>query len=301
MTTAAIVTTDVVHIAYESHGRPGDPLVVLLHGFPYDPRCFDAVAGPLADDGHHVVVPYLRGFGPTRFVGDHVVRSGQQAALAADLIGLLDGLDAERAVLCGFDWGGRAACIVSALWPERVSGLVTAGGYNIQDIGAAVEPAPPETEHRFWYQYYFHGERGRLGLERDRAALCRLLWRLWSATWDADDATFAATAASFDNPDFVDVVVHSYRHRFGLVPGDPRDEAIEVALRSQPSIEVPTVVLAGADDGVDPPGRDIEASLGLHRFTSLLSVDVIEGCGHNPPQEAPARVVAAIRAASPFS
>lgn len=268
------------------HGSP----VILLHGFPYDVHAYDAVAATLAAAGYRVIAPYLRGYGATRFLSADTPRSGQQAVLGTDLLALMDALGLQRAVLAGYDWGGRAACVVAALWPERVQGLVSCNGYNIQAIAAAGQPLSPAAEHRLWYQYYFHSERGRAGLAGDRRALCRLLWRLWSPTWHFDAATFEQSAASFDNPDFVDVVIHSYRHRFGLVPGDPAAEAVERRLAAQPPITVPTVVLDGADDGVTPASPDRDAG----RFTSRYERRLIRGAGHNLPQEAPAAMVAAI-------
>jgi pimeloyl-ACP methyl ester carboxylesterase len=193
---------------------------VLLHGFPYDAHGCVEAATLLAAGGARAIVPWLRGFGPTRFRAADTPRSGEQAALGADLLALLDALDLQRAVLAGFDWGGRAACVVSALWPERVVALVTANGYNIHDIARSVEPRPAAEEAAFWYQWYFHGERGRRGLERDRRGIARLLWRQWSPDWRFDDATFERSAAAFDNADFVEVTLHSYRHRHGLAPGD---------------------------------------------------------------------------------
>ena len=210
-------------------------------------------------------VPYLRGFGPTRFLRDDTPRSGEQAALGNDLRLLMDALHIERAVLAGYDWGGRAACVVAALWPERCAGLVSGNSYNIQHIASAMTPDTPSNEHRLWYQYYFHSERGRRGLAQDRRALCRLLWRLWSPTWHFDDATFERSAAAFDNPDFVDVVIHSYRHRFGLVPGDPALAGIEALLALQPPISVPTLSFDGADDGVQATGAGRAAGAPLQR------------------------------------
>ena len=199
--------TDVLEIAYEEHGPADGAPIILLHGFPYDPRSFDEVAPPLAADGHRVLVPYLRGYGPTRFLSAKTVRSGEQAALGHDLRQFLDALGIKRATLMGYDWGGRAACIVAALWPERVRGLVSCTGYNIQNIAASAKPVSAEQEHRFWYIYYFHTERGRAGLSENRRDICRLLWKLWSPLWSFDEANFARTASSFDNPDFVDVVI----------------------------------------------------------------------------------------------
>ncbi len=285
------VATATLQIAYEDAGPPDGAPVVLLHGFPYDIRAFDGVAPVLAQAGCRVVVPYLRGFGPTRFLSDATPRSGEQAALGADLLGLLDALALGPAVLAGYDWGGRAACVVAALWPERAHGLVSVGGYNIQDIAASAKPAAPEQEHRLWYQYYLHGERGRTGLAADRRAFCRLLWRLWSPSWAFGDTTFERSAASFDNPDFVDVVVHSYRHRFGLAPGDPALAEIEQRLARQPAIAVPTVALHGDDDGVAPAAQ---SERDARHFTGPYTRQVVPGVGHNLPQEAPGSFALAV-------
>ncbi len=285
------VETATLRIAYEEAGPPDGVPVVLLHGFPYDIRAFDAVTPALAQAGCRVVVPYLRGFGPTQFLSDETPRSGEQAALGADLLALLDALALGPAVLGGYDWGGRAACVVAALWPERARGLVTVGGYNIQDIAASAKPAAPEQEHRYWYQYYLHAERGRAGLAADRRAFCRLLWRLWSPGWAFDDATFERTAASFDNPDFVDVVVQSYRHRFGLAPGDPALAGIEQRLAGQPAITVPTVTLHGDDDGVSPAAQ---SERDARHFTGPYTRQVVPGAGHNLPQEAPGSFALAV-------
>ncbi len=215
---------------------------------------------------------------------DATPRSGEQAALGADLLALLDALQIPRAVLAGYDWGGRAACVVAALWPERCAGLVSFNSYNIQNIAKAMVPDAAENEHRLWYQYYFHCERGRAGLARDRRGLARLLWKLWSPTWRFDDTTFERSAAAFDHPDFVDVVIHSYRHRFGLVPGDPAYAHIEAQLATQPPIGVPTITFDGADDGVRPVA---DASAHARNFTGPRSHRIVPGVGHNLPREAP--------------
>jgi pimeloyl-ACP methyl ester carboxylesterase len=278
------IRTPSLDIAYEEHGAANGRPVLLMHGWPYDPRCYDAVVPLLVAKGHRIVVPYLRGFGATRFLSPDTPRSGQQAALGNDLRELMDALSIPRAVLAGYDWGGRAACIVGALWPERVQGLVTANGYNIQNIPAANQPASPEQERRFWYQYYFHTERARAGLETNRRGFCRLLWELWSPHWRFDDAIFARSAVSFDNPDFVAVTIQSYRHRYGNAPGDPALEPIEARLAAQPKIGVPTIILQGDADGVQASGafEHLDANFsGLHRRHSLRKV------GHNVPQEAP--------------
>ncbi|MFY0405486.1 alpha/beta fold hydrolase [Solicola sp. PLA-1-18] len=277
-------TTPVLDVGYETVGDPGGPPVVLLHGFPYDVRCYDEVAPRLADAGARVVAPYLRGFGPTRFRSAGTLRSGQQAALGQDLVELLDALGIERAVVAGYDWGGRAACVASALFPERVDGLVTVGGYNVQDIAASARPGSPESDKTYWYQYYFHSERGRHALVDDRDALCSLLWRDWSPAWAGAAEAFAASAPSLHNPDFVDTVIHSYRHRYGLVAGDETYEALERRLATSPTIPVPTVVLdSGADglgDGSGPADDD-------DRFTGPFERLLLPDVGHVPPQEDP--------------
>ncbi len=286
------IRTSALEIAYEESGTADGTPVILLHGFPYDPRAYDEVVPALVAAGCRTVVPYLRGYGPTRFLSAATPRSGQQAALARDLVELLDALELQVAALVGYDWGGRAACVVAALRPQRVRCLVSVGGYNIQDIAGSLAPLPPLQEYRFWYQYYFHSERGRAGLQANRRPLCRLLWQLWSPNWRFDDATFERSAASFDNPDFVEVVIQSYRHRFGYAAGDPAFEPTERLLAAQPKIAVPTIVLHGAGDGVGPP----EASAKHARFfTGPFERRVVPVVGHNLPQESPAAVVAAVR------
>ncbi|MBL4916332.1 alpha/beta fold hydrolase [Szabonella alba] len=276
---------------HETGPEAGDP-VILLHGFPYDAHAYDAVSTDLAARGFRCLVPYLRGYGPTRFRSSETMRSGQQAALGADLLAFMDALAIRSAFLGGYDWGGRAACIVAALWPERVRGLISCGqGYNIQDIANAWRPAPPVEEARYWYMYYFHTERGRVGLTQNRHDLCRHIWSLWSPGWRFSDVTWGATAPSFDNPDFVEIVLHSYRHRFGGVSGDPSYDRIEALLAAQPDITVPCIVLQGQDDGVDPPADD---DLDCKHFTGFYERRLINGVGHNLPQEAPTAFVAAM-------
>jgi pimeloyl-ACP methyl ester carboxylesterase len=278
------VRTPNLEIAYEESGPADGVPVVLLHGFPYDPRAFDEVAPALAREGLRTIVPYLRGYGATKFLSPLAMRSGQQGAVGQDLIELVDALGLEKPLLAGFDWGARAACIVAALWPDRVRGLVTCGGYQVQDLSRAQTPVDPEQERRFWYWYYFSTERGRAGLLEMPDEICRLLWKLWSPTWAFDDATFLRTAQSFRNPDFVDVVLHSYRHRIGAAEGDPRHAALEARLAALPQIRVPTIALHGSADGVNPP----ETSLGHEKyFASRYERRVLEDIGHDVPQEAP--------------
>ncbi len=286
-------TAGVLDVAYHEHGPPGGDAVLLMHGFPYDVHAYEEVAVRLADAGCRVLVPWLRGYGPTRFLSDDTPRSGQQAVLAHDLLALMDALAIESALLAGYDWGGRAACIVSALWPERVRGLVTGEGYNLQHIAVSGEPAEADIEHRLWYQWYFHGERGRAGLTANREDICRLLWKLWSPTWEFAEATFARSAASFANPDFVDVVIHSYRHRYALVAGDPAVEGTEQLLAAQPRISVPTISIDGLADGVaDPSGSKGDE----HHFSGPFERREWPGIGHNLPQEAPAAFADAVLA-----
>lgn len=277
------IRAGVLEVAYVESGPADGWPCILGHGFPYDVHAYAEAAPLLAAAGARVIVPYLRGYGPTRFLSSDTPRSGEQAALGADLLALMDALGLARAVVGGYDWGGRAACIVAALWPERVVALVSGNSYNIQDIARSWEPAPPAQEAALWYQYYFHSERGRRGLARDRRGLARQLWRMWSPKWDFDDGTFARTAASFDNPDFVEVVIHSYRHRFGLVPGDPAVAHIETRLTAQPPIAVPAVTIDGDADGVNP-GTAHHAA----KFAGPHEHRVFAGAGHNLPQERPA-------------
>ena len=265
--------------------------MLLLHGFPYDSHAFDEVAASLAKAGCRAIVPHVRGYGATRFLSPQTPRSGQQAVLAHDVLALMDALKIEKAVLAGFDWGSRSACIVGALWPKRVLGLVCGAGYIIQDIARSLEPAAPEAERRYWYQYYFHSERGRRGLEQNRREFCKLLWKLWSPSWRFDDATYERTAASFDNPDFVAVAVHSYRHRYGLAPGDAAVEDSERRLAALPSITVPAIALHGADDGVTPPAAPEKHA---RFFRGPYERHVLAGVGHNLPQEAPEKFAAAV-------
>ncbi len=285
------VRTKVLEIAYLESGPTDGPPVILLHGWPSDPHDWDVVAPPLAAAGCRVLVPWLRGYGPTRFLDPATPRSGQQASLGADVRDFMDALGIAQATLAGYDWGGRAACVTAALWPARVHGLVSITGYNIQNIAASGRPASAAAEHRHWYQWYFQTERGRAGLTQNRRDISRLLWRLWSPNWQFDDATFEATAASFDNPDFVDVTIQSYRHRYGAAPGDPAVEELEQRLAEQPKITVPTIVLHGAADGVGPPENSAHHA---QHFTARYERQVIPVAGHFLSRETPDAVVQAV-------
>jgi pimeloyl-ACP methyl ester carboxylesterase len=283
--------TATLEIGYEEQGRgAGDP-VILLHGFPDDVRTWDEVAARLVAFGHRVLVPYLRGYGPTRFLDPVAPRMAQQAAIGQDVLDFMDALGIERATIAGYDWGGRAACIAAILAPARVRGLVTIGGYNVQNTLAPPRPVSAVEERAYWYQWYFNTERGRVGLEKNRRDICRLLWHEWSPGWRFDDATFERTAVAFDNPDFVPLVIHSYRHRHGNAPGDPRLEPIERRLAERPRIAVPSVILHGRDDMVDPPWHS-ERHPAL--FPDGTERHVVADAGHFLPREQPGAVVDAL-------
>jgi len=293
MNAAQFIRTPVLEIGYLESGPRDGPPAILLHGWPSDVHDWDAVAAGLAAAGYRVLVPWLRGFGPTRFLDPAARRSGQQAAIGADLRDFMVALGIDSALLAGYDWGGRAACVVAALWPERVRGLVTINGYAIQDIRAAsLVPADEFQEQRYWYQWYFHTARGREGLARNRRGIAKLLWKLWSPNWNFSDAEFETTAASFDNPDFVDITIQSYCHRYGNAPGDPGYYDIERQLGGQPKIAVPAIVLHGECDGVGPPGQSSNAA---RHFTGRFERQVIPVAGHFLSREDPAAVVRAVR------
>jgi pimeloyl-ACP methyl ester carboxylesterase len=287
------IQTPVLTIAFEESGNPQGFPVVLLHGFPDDVRAWDGVVPPLVAQGYRVLVPYVRGHGATRFRDPAARRLAEQAAIGQDVIDFADALRLPRFVVAGFDWGCRASCIAAALHADRVAGAVLIGGYTIQDTISPPQPLPPERERALWYQWYFNTERGRAGLAANRRPLCHLLWELWSPTWHFSEETFSRTAPSFDNPDFVDCVIHSYRHRNLGAPGDPMFADVERRLAMRPKIEVPAIVLYGADDGVGgPPPADSPAERAV--FTSRVARRVVPGAGHFVPREKPEAVAAAI-------
>ena len=273
-----------LHVAYVDAGDPAGEPVVLLHGFPYDIHSYIEVVPLLTDAGFRVLVPYLRGHGPTSFRDARTVRSGQQAALGADLLAFIDALHLEQPILAGYDWGARAACIVAALWPERVGGLVSVNGYLIQDIAAAGIPLAPQLEAGFWYFWYFATERGRAGLVRDARGIADVIWRRNSPAWTYEQSALDRAAAAFDNPDYVDVVIHSYRHRLGLEPGAPAHVDLERRLAGLPPIGVPTITLDGTADGNFPA---TDGSQHDRFFTGPRIHRQIPDAGHHLPAEAP--------------
>jgi pimeloyl-ACP methyl ester carboxylesterase len=273
-----------LNVGYLDRGPEEGPAVVLLHGWPYDIHSFADVVPLLTAAGRRVIVPYLRGFGTTRFLSDETVRNGEQAALALDAIALMDALGIETAVVAGFDWGARSANIVAALWPDRCSGLVSVSGYLIGAQKSGQLPLPPEAELQWWYQYYFATERGRAGYARYRHEFAKLIWRTASPQWNFDDATFERSAASFDNPDHVAIVIHNYRWRLGLAQGEPPYLELEERLAEGPIITVPTITLEGDANGAPHPAPDAYAS----KFSGWYSHrTLVGGIGHNLPQEAP--------------
>jgi len=272
---------DVGHV---DAGPSDGPAVLLLHGWPYDIQSFADATPLLVARGYRVIVPYLRGYGTTRFLSEDTMRNGEQAALAFDALALLDALDIDRAVVAGFDWGARTADIVAALWPERCSGLVSVSGYLIGSQAAGKLPLPPQAELQWWYQYYFATERGRIGYEKYRREFSRLIWQTASPTWKFDDATFARTAASFDNPDHVEIVVHNYRWRLGLADGEAHYHDVEKRLADAPNISVPAITLEGDANGAPHPDPSAYAA----KFDGPYTHRTLQGgIGHNLPQEAP--------------
>ena len=286
------VQTPTLDIGYVESGRSTGFPIILLHGFPDDVHAYDEVAPPLAQAGHRVLVPYLRGYGSTRFRDPKAPRMAEQAAIAQDVLDFADALKLRQFAVAGYDWGGRAAQIAAALHPDRVRAGVFVAGYSIQDVFAAPRPAAPQVEAAFWYQWYFNTERGRAGLAQNRRALCKLLWQQWSPTWKFSDATYDRTAPSFDNPDFVDCVIHSYRHRNLNAKGDPQFDAVERRLAARPPIDVPAILIYGADDALARPSADGTVDRTL--FPKLVDRRIVPGAGHFLPREKPEAVSSAL-------
>jgi pimeloyl-ACP methyl ester carboxylesterase len=285
--------TDVLEIGYEEHGDPAGTAIVLLHGFPYDVRSFDGVVEPLVAAGHRVLVPWLRGYGPTRFRDPSAPRTAEQAALAQDVLDFADALKVERFAMAGFDWGNRAACIVSILAPDRVIGQVSVGGYSVQNTTARGQPMQARQAAQFWYMWYLNTDQGAAALAANRHDFIRYLWDTWSPQWTYTDEAYARSAPSFDNPDFVDVVVHSYRHRVMNAPGEPRFLEMERRLAEQPPVTVPAIVLAPGATGLG--GRPSPNATGdQRRFTKLVARRIVEGAGHDLPAHRPDAVADAL-------
>ena len=290
--TSRRVQTPVLEIGYEEHGPSAGFPILLLHGFPYDVRSFDGVVAPLAEAGHRVLVPYLRGYGPTRFRDPDAPRMAEQAAIAQDVVDFADALGLDQVALAGFDWGNRAACITAILHPERVRAQVACGGYSVQDTVTPGRPGPAVAEARLWYQWYFNTERGRAGLESNRHDIIRHLWDTWSPGFEYTDAQYDRSAPSFDNPDFVDVVIHSYRHRHVNAPGESRFLDVELGLAERPPIQVPAIVLRGADSGFGRPSADPSGD--QRRFSTLVARRIVDGAGHDLPAHRPDAVADAL-------
>jgi pimeloyl-ACP methyl ester carboxylesterase len=285
------IDAGVLNVGYAEVGPANGPPVVLLHGWPYDIHSFVDVAPLLASVGYRVIVPHLRGHGTTRFLSSDTPRNAQQAVIAVDIIALMDALKIEQPIIGGFDWGGRAADIIAALWPERCKALVAVSGYTIASQAAQKVPLPPATELQWWYLYYFATERGRAGYDKYRHDFNKLIWQRASPKWKFDDATFDRTAASFDNPDHVAIVIHSYRWRLGLAEGEPKYDDLEKRLAANPTIGVPTITLEGDANGALHP----EPSAYAKMFTGKYAHRTIKGgIGHNLPQEAPQAFAEAI-------
>ncbi len=278
------INAGALNVGYAEAGPADGPAVILLHGWPYDIHSFVDVAPLLASAGYRVIIPYLRGYGTTRFLSSETFRNGQPSALAVDIVALMDALKIEKAILAGFDWGARTADIIAALWPERCKALVSVSGYLIGSQEAGKMPLPPKAELQWWYQYYFATERGRAGYDKYRRDFSKLIWQLASPKWDFDDATFDRSAAAFDNPDHVDIVIHNYRWRLGLAEGEPKYDDLEKRLATGPVITAPTITLESDANGAPHPDPSSYAK----KFSGRYEHRLIEGgVGHNLPQEAP--------------
>ena len=276
------IDAGLLNVGYAEVGPTDGPVVILLHGWPYDIHSYVDVAPLLASAGYRAIVPYLRGYGTTRFLSSETFRNGQQSAVALDIIALMDALQIKKAIVAGFDWGSRTAAILAALWPERCKALVAVSGYLITNLKANLQPLPPAAELGWWYQYYFSTERGALGYTKYRHDFNKLIWKSASPKWDFDDATFDRTATSFDNPDHVSIVIHNYRWRLSLAKGEPRYDALEEKLSQAPVITVPAITIASDFDGAAADGKAY-----ANKFSGKYSHRILNGIGHNMPQEAP--------------
>jgi pimeloyl-ACP methyl ester carboxylesterase len=289
------IDAGLLNVGYAEDGPADGTPVILLHGWPYDIHSYVDVAPLLAARGYRVIVPYLRGYGTTKFLSTDTMRNGQQAVVAVDIINLMDALKIQKALFGGFDWGSRTTDIIAALWPDRVRGQVAVSGYLITNVAAQKEPLPPVAELGWWYQYYFSTERGKIGYDQNRDAFNKLIWKIVSPKWNFDDATYNRTAESFQNPDHVDIVIHNYRWRLGLADGESKYDAYEQKLFAQPDIAVPTITI-----GSDFDGPNIDGAAYAKKFTGKYSHRVLKGIGHNVPQEAPRAFADAIAAVDAY-
>lgn len=278
------IDAGLLNVGYAEAGPADGPVVILLHGWPYDIHSFVDVSPLLASAGYRVIVPHLRGHGTTRFLSSETLRNAQQSVVALDIIALMDALKIQTAILAGYDWGARTANIIAALWPERCKAMVSVNGYLINNLERNKLPLPPKAEHGWWYQFYFATERGRMGYEANRREFANIIWKANSPKWDFDDATFNRTAASFDNPDYIAIVIHNYRWRLSLAAGEPQYDELEKRLAEGPVIAVPTITLDGDSDGVAPA---TDGTSYARKFSGKRTHRIIKGVGHNLPQEAP--------------
>jgi len=283
------IDAGVLNVGYAESGPAGGTPVVLLHGWPYDIHSYEEVAPLLASKGYRVIVPYLRGYGTTRFLSSETFRNAQQSAVALDIVKLMDALKIDKAIIGGFDWGSRTTGIIAALWPERCKGIVAVSGYLVTNVEAQKKPLPPVAEYGWWYQYYFATDRGRLGYTQHRHDFDKLIWKIASPDWKFDDATYERTAAAFENPDHVDIVIHNYRWRQGLAKGEPQYDAYEQKLSARPPITVPAITIGSDFDGPFADGKAYAS-----QYTGKHSHRVLKGIGHNVPQEAPGAFAQAI-------
>jgi pimeloyl-ACP methyl ester carboxylesterase len=283
------INAGLLSIGYAEAGPAGGQVVILLHGWPYDIHSYTEVTQLLVSKGYRVIVPYLRGFGTTRFLSDKTIRNGQQSAIAGDILALMDALAIKKAIIAGFDWGARTAVIMGALWPERCKAIVSVSGYIIVNLKDNMQPLPPKAELAWWYQYYFATERGRLGYGENTKEFNRLIWKIASPEWKFNDATFGETARAFDNPDHVDIVIHNYRWRLSVAKGEPKYDHLEEKLFTGPAITVPTITIGSDFDGAAADGASY-----AKKFIGKYAHRVFVGIGHNVPQEAPAAFAKAI-------